>query len=479
VELKFPSLLIEPGVAFKRYDPTGKKYELLWGICDVNHKGEALPRRQELTNVDLAIALQNGAELVAVYRVCYWSSHKKILSHYLEEINNEKYEAEAEGNAGGKEFAKLCANAFYGSCLKQRHDTEIRTFRYGNEKAIDEFLEGTKNHKITLNKNASITIKGQSTKNGSKKSSRSTHIGAFVLSYSHLDLNRSVAAAYGNLLVPKTWDDMRRALRTQILYGDTDSLYFHRSHVLNLMRYDSEHPSQRILYDEVKEGNNRAKLGKFADECEPDDRDYTPDYKKGHYVRIVKFASNAPKTYTHEAEVPLKDGTEWKTVYGSKCKGVPGASATAVIEAIGDKPVPAGFEKPIPFNGKSKELHEYMSLAVKSKEYRLRTFSSAQLKLMGAFTKEADQYVDSHSTVRQLEPYSISATPMQRNVCSDGDDLKWHGRRNLTPAEAFHLDFTPEETRNILVPIGFNYDGALFKLGAPTPDPFFDSDWEL
>lgn len=460
VQLRWPSLCVEPGVAYKRVEKNGKQ-SLIWGICDTDDKGNPLPRIQTLTNVDLAIAMRNGAVLLDVYGVLYWSSHGHILKDYVATLNTEKYETKDDGV---KNFAKLCANAFYGACLKQDNNSTLGIHRFPTEasfwKAVDKMARVTYRQ---VNKNGTMSLQGELKAEPDYVSSRSTSLGAFVLAYSHWDLDYAVGQAYGPVFNPKKRSEVREALQHQILYGDTDSLYLHKTHVMRILTHDRERPEKAILFEDDHDHPKRHKLGKFADEEQPDAKEYKSDFANGQHVRITRFASNAPKSYTHQAMVPNHFG-QWKPKYKAKCKGVPGNKAMATLVAMDESEVPEHLQGSVRFTEGSEDLHNYMFEAIKSDNLRLETRTTQQLKKMSLAVNQSERYMDSNQTVHKLSSYDLTATCLNRNVCSDSEVLKWQGRRTLTDREARYLDFDEEDVRRIYVPIGWNYDGRLFEL---------------
>jgi hypothetical protein len=231
------------------------------------------------------------------------------------------------------------------------------------------------------------------------------------------------------------------------------------------MAWQQDKPvEEHILYESsTKTPGVLTKLGKFADEQEPDDRNYEPDFMNGQHVKVVRFASNAPKSYTMKSTTP--DG---QVLYKTRCKGVPMNNTTLHLATTIDDADPLEYremqETYLHFNPKDPKAHELMYEAIKSPDHCIKTKTPQTLKRFGVRTQRSDVIKDAEGGQRTVEPWSINVTNVERTICSDGESLRWKRRRNLTDDEADYLGFDEDERRRILVPCHWNYDGSLFEL---------------
>jgi hypothetical protein len=521
VELVYPSLCSEPNVPF-RYDAelgvtlptdiTGKG-RLIHGIGQPDGNGGLQTRRQNLSNVHLANAMADGAELVWVGKVLYWSSHSKFLEPFMTEVNGKKIYYKGEGNNKGLEtFYKLIANSFYGACLK-REDTKTQLFlKFATKKEIKRVREQIKadNSYWHFHRNGTVTVKGEKIIDEDRfLSQRSTGLGIFVLAWSQYNLGHVTRTAFGDTFNPTTKDEARTAILRPLLYGDTDSLYFHRSHVQNLVASDKKwralgRKDKLILWDK-RHDEDKEKMGRFLDEQE--DGTYEESFEDGRYVRVFRFASAAPKTYTHYARVPTDDphGIE-REIFKSKCKGVPlNKSVITACDISSERGgnaimtfhnVPDNLRGPewvnLTFRGKvtasieedekeseaakawlkeekarqheeMRRVHQMMYTVIKSTDLMISTENIQSIKKYGIQPKSS--YLQrTDGTFEEPESYAMGITNLNRCICSDQEELKWKGRRILTRAEASFLDLSEDIRRSRLVPIGYNYDNKLFEL---------------
>jgi len=549
VVLKYPSLCSEPNVPF-RQDPktdlpvsyNDGKCRLIHGIGVPDSKGKCHPRVQMLSNVHLANALADDADLVEVRSVLIWSKQGKILAPFMREVNKGKADASAAKNDGLKNFYKLVANSFYGACLKREQNTMQRFLTNMGVAEIMKLEKTLKKSNAYFNfaANGVVTVKGEKIDDPDTFcSTRSTGLGVFVLAWSQYGLGNVTRTAFGDNFNPTTRAQAREAILHPLLYGDTDSLYFHQSHVLRMVESDvhwrKKGRKEKLIFWNRNLDKDSDKTGRFLDEQAPDnvlsskkpedpgyeEPDYVEDFKNGVYVRVTKFASAAPKTYTHRAEKPTGE-IKFKT----KCKGVPlGRAELTLVDIPKDERrgrsygsiherekmkevqmtqlhVPPKFlgdeYRGALFRGsmdakiepeeedneeaerwllrekhkQKKEMeiaHEMMYEAVRSDKLMLSTHTSQTLKKFGMQARTAN-VLRSDGSTEPSKQYTIGATNLDRCICKDGETLRWKGRRNLTHKEINFLfpDYTAEQKalvrRNHLVPIGYNYDGLLFKL---------------
>jgi hypothetical protein len=446
VRLRMPATITDSGVPFRESDGS-----INWGI---GANGE---RYQALNNVHLAMAMDDGAELLEVTEVVFWYRQSKGMAGYLKKLNTEKYEAK---DPGTRNFAKLLANAFYGSTLKRAHHSIVHITKNGGGAALDSFMEIIErdNCHVQFNPNGTLRIQAELKDNGKRMSDRSTHLGSWVLGYSHHVTHRVNRIARGETHLPTTRNAMIEALRFQILYSDTDSAYFHKTHLDRILLWEaSQTPDNYVLYQNPERNPGlTAKLGKYADEWEQDDSGYVPDFAAGNLVKVLRFGSNAPKSYTAYGVTPT--GQEiWK----SRCKGVPVYRARLWMKSAEDEEMNEGGVK---FDPKSHHVHELMWQAICSTDLYLQTKAEQCIKRHGMIVRKHEVLEDAEEGLHRADPWDIAINNVERRICRDGEDLVWKKRRRLTEDEAAFLGFDEREQMALLVPTDFNYDGSLFDL---------------
>jgi hypothetical protein len=451
VRIRYPSLIIEPGVPY-----THTTDGITWGISDESSetKGE---RVQVLCNVDLAIAMDDGAELLEVFEVMFWTGYKNITEDYVKVLNAEKY-----GDPDGKEFAKLCANSLYGSTLKQRkRDVQLLVEQIDQNMMLqlqkdieleDCFLYYQPSSNICF-------VRGRATEKESDYSQRPTSSGVFVLAWSRWLYQRAIRIAYGDMHVPTlltTKQDMRYHLQKQILYGDTDSVYFHKSHMDRILDYDN-FAKDKILFEK---GDKLDQLGKFTDEPAEKVNNYDPDFRAGKYVKLYRFASTAPKTYTAEYRY------QGQVIYKSRCKGIPVNAARVRVSPLDtlQHQTPQEYTNYIPFKLESKALHEYMYFAMKNPNFYLESQCDQRIKRQSIKIGPGNFLEFKGERYEIVRPLDLSITNLDRSVCKDGETLRYKKRRLLTQEEISFLDLSDDDARRITVPLGWNYDRMLFEL---------------
>jgi hypothetical protein len=492
--LKMPALCIDPGVAFK-----AEGDELQWGICDKEGKEEGV-RTQYLTNVDLATKMAEGATLLAVTEVLFWEHFGYIFESYLEKINTIKY---TSTDATQKGSAKLAANAFYGATLKTDHHTVFCILDPNKPEQEDKDckrIDFSEVYNRSIFTNGTMAIQAKALVDPNKHASRPNYSGAFVLSHSKYKLSALVRVAHGPNFLPTTKHQAIDGLRFQCLYGDTDSLYLHSTHLRRVIEHDDRQtdPVHRLLFDQMGSGDTPlTKLGRFCDEpsndCGCGD---LVDFKAGAYGKVVRFASNAPKSYTVTYELP-----NGATKFKSRLKGIKTNGSRLFVDEKStldhlkrcrdiafddstdteDTPTPTPskkaridslqhsetarridlFDQSTTSYSKSSELtHNAMYEAITTDELILRTRCQGTLKNFGLFPQSHEMSIGASGESKMRAPYDYTVANVQRDVC--GDILT--RRRRLTSEEIAFLGFSDYDANRILVPYGYNYDRSLFSL---------------
>lgn len=489
VTMKMPALCIDPGVAY-----ITEGGELQWTIGGKDGKDEGV-REQYLTNVDLATKMAEGATLLTVTEVLFWQSFGYVFESYLRTINTIKYTAT---DATRKNCAKLSANAFYGATLKTDHHTIFTILDPNDPEQEDKDcarIDWSEVHNRTIFPNGTMGIQAKALIDPNHHASRPNYTGAFVLSHSKYKLSQLVRVAHGPNFLPTTKQQAVDGLRFQCLYSDTDSLYIHSTHLQRVLEHDDRQPDpiHRLLFDQMPAGETALyKLGKFCDEpsndCGCGD---LVDFKAGAYGKVVRFASNAPKSYTVTYELP--NGT---TKYKSRLKGIKTNGSRIFVDEKGtldhlkrgrnvfedteeDSPSPTKkarieelqhgetarridlFDQSAASYSKSaKETHDAMYDAITTDELILRTRCQATLKNFGMFPQSHEMDVGASGNKQNRTAYDFTVANVQRDVC--GDILT--RRRRLTVEEIQFLGLGEYDAQRILVPYGYNYDRSLFAL---------------
>lgn len=488
VTLKMPALCIDPGVAY-----IAEGGELQWSIGNKDGKDEGV-RSQYMTNVDLATKMAEGATLLAVTEVLFWEKFGFVFESYLRTINTIKY---TTSDATQKNCAKLSANAFYGATLKTDHHTIFAILDPNDPEKEDadcSRIDWSEVHNRTIFPNGTMGIQAKALVDPSQHASRPNYSGAFVLSHSKYKLSQLVRVAHGPNFLPSTKQQAVDGLRFQCLYGDTDSLYLHSTHLQRVIEHDDRQtdPEYRLLFDQMPAGETALyKLGKFCDEPSNDcGCGNLVDFKAGAYGKVVRFASNAPKSYTVTYQLP--NGT---TKYKSRLKGIKTNGSRLFVDEKGaldhlkrgrdvfeedsdTEPVSKKAridslqhvessrrinlfdQSTTSYSKSSKDTHDAMYDAITTDELILRTRCQATLKNFGMFPQSHELDVGASGTQQSRAAYDYTVANVQRDVC--GDVLT--RRRRLTAEEISFLGLSRYDAGRILVPYGYNYDRSLFLL---------------
>jgi hypothetical protein len=466
VTVKYPSLVVEPCVPYKvsilpkdteSLQPS-ENYELMW---DISMDMEGV-RTQEVTNVDLGNMMADGATLLKVTDVGYFSRYGTIFKDYITTLNTEKYDKE---NPQKKPFAKLCANALYGATLKQtKPDIHVIIPKIDMELTSSmEKLNLRQSFMYYHEKSKKIYLRGKKNADESKYSQRPSAIGAFVLSWSRTHYQNLVLKAYDDFHNPDpiftSTSEMKNHLLNQILYTDTDSGYLHKTHMERILRYDEDQPMEKkIMYQAGMSNNPIDQLGKFTDEpseCLPRGV-YKPDFSNGNYVKCVRFATIAPKTYT------AKYVYGEHTIYKSRAKGVPKNARLFLIPKHEHAQVPDYFkDMQIFMNNSSKDTHDLLFFAFSNfSDFAVASERDGSLKKSTVNVKVYDFTKTDPSHYVQDTPYDLFASNLDRTI----GNTRYQKRRLLNDQEATFLGICPIDQYRVTVPLHWNYDGLLYAL---------------
>jgi hypothetical protein len=451
VTIQIPSLCIDSYIPFFNvYD------QLDWGICD--NDTEDGTRRQVLSSITLGLLKDMGGKLLAVHSAVIFERYGPIYKKYLTKLNLIKYTTK---DVVEKQEAKLDANANYGASMKKDQDTLMGIVK-GHDETYTFLSKMDRNHMIYSRPlgDGRVCYQGHIRADLRKYSTRPTYIGPFVLAHSQFKLGRMARIGFGETHVPKTLDQAREGLINQPLYGDTDSLFLHDTHIERLLKH-AEVSGERFLYDTTLCGPSPTdeekldKLGKYCDEIANDyGCGHLVDYKNGIFTKTIRFAAAAPKAYTASYITP--DG---QTIHKNRLKGVKNGATMAVVENREDKKrlLEQSNDR---YSKKSKPTADAMYRAITTGGCFLATFKPQTLKLFGNIPQKHEMSIDNDNVETVRDGNSISVTNVDRDVL--GEILT--RRRKLTAEEVGILNLSKYDAERILVPNGWNWDGALFNL---------------
>lgn len=313
VRLAGHDLDVEPSVP--RRAPDGR---ILWDTAE---------RVGWYTHIDIAINLQNGGRVLDVMHVLGWAPENKckLVSKWMGICTTKKSEAEKEHSKPRKQFWKLLGNATYGMLAMRKYagSTQFCVNDFMVANFLDEnHLEGVfayQSGMLVWGKRKEKRVEGEIDATSRNNYSASpTQIGAFILAYSRLMIDKFVHAANPmrrELMrfryvesVPN--NILKRALTEQVWYGDTDSLIIHASAFSRILEFLGKEPGQWT--DDFNDD--------FIDE---------EKHRKGRWRMslISEYASLAPKAYRVKGrEFKRVDPVESYFVYPiekSKFKGLP------------------------------------------------------------------------------------------------------------------------------------------------------------
>lgn len=454
VTIQIPTLCIDPTLPFR--DMNG---EVNWGVSDEMSNGV---RRQHLTSIHLGTLKNMGGKILHIHSLVFWYKYGPVYERYVRKLNKIKYTTK---DPVKKLMAKLDTNALYGASLKQDVATVTETYRYHSE--YEELCKSKIDPLQLIDRceldNGLTRIVAMKRADLAETSSRPTYVGAFVLAHSQYKLNKLEMVAFGPTFIPKTLADARDGLIHQPLYGDTDSLYLHNTHIDRLVQHASTPGGVNYLYDTKSIVDPKQptvdelvdKLGRYCDEVANDNgcADLV-DYEEGIYTTVHEFACGAPKAYTCAYQMP-----NGEMVYKNSIKGVKRDSKIALMHPGMDRKR-ALEETEIRFNKKSKLVHEQVYEAIVNDNVYLSTRYDGAMKNFGLMPQAYEKTTDQYGVTSSRQPNTYSNTNVNRDVFKQVNTR----RRFLTSEEVSFLQLDEYNSSRILVPTGWNSDGALFNL---------------
>jgi hypothetical protein len=221
-----------------------------------------------------------------------------------------------------------------------------------------------------------------------------------------------------------------------------------------------------ILYEEGSTPHPIDKLGKFTDEPSEHFNNYQPDFSRRQYVKLERYASIAPKTYT------AKYVYNGDVLFKSKCKGIPKDARISMHvkdpELHPDIEVPEAYREIITFSVKSEQVHNYMYFAFKNHGLFMLCAEKDGVFKTTAINTRANRFTEVVvGKYEQQMPLEQHVGNLDRKI---GGSDRYKKRRLLTDYEAYILRIDEEDRQRITVPLGFNYDHALSRLKPETED---------
>lgn len=453
VTIRLPSLCIDPYIPFRN-----SLNQLDWGICNTDTTDGT--RRQWLTSIHLGLLKDMGGEVLQVHGAVLWEKYGPVYRKYLEKLNLKKYTTK---DPVEKLDAKLDANSNYGASLKRDKDTITMTVYSFKEweDCMDKIDKDKPWNHYNLPNNSTV-IQGQLRGDLKEFSSRPTYLGAFVLAHSQFKLGQMAMVGAGETYIPKTLADAREGIINQPLYGDTDSLFIHESYIKRLLQH-ADNTGVRYLHDTtlIKDRDNvtvKEKLDKLGKYCDEVANDYgcgdMVDYRNGIYTRVVLFAAGGPKAYGALLIAP-----NGQTVPKNRIKGIKEGAYTFFASSDGSTKRTVDGECVV-FKKKSKDITDLIYKAVTNPDGYLSTHAPRIFKNTGIIPQKFEKSVNNLGEIRPREPWTFSITNVDRCVLKN----IMTRRRLLSAEEVSYLKLNEYDARRILVPNGWNWDGALFNL---------------
>ena len=254
-------------------------------------------RRDVYTSVDVRNVLENGGVVEEIHDMIIWPERGRLFQKWMEKTLDGKKKAEEEKKPALRSFWKLLGNSFFGGLLKRDFSSVVQHVKNLTEK--DDF------HKTCLwtdffrCENHSYFMMGDDRAPfyAGWLSKRLPHLGAFVLSYSRLMLERMLRDVN-----PWRRDGTEQSIKNQAIYGDTDSLIVHSSALPRIKQWIKN--KNGFLTDDLSKEWCKNEAG--------EDVTTFPNWKLEdiHFSKIIQLHCPAPKSYGGEYLPPRSDKIE-------------------------------------------------------------------------------------------------------------------------------------------------------------------------
>eukprot|EP01135_Chromosphaera_perkinsii_P005086 Nk52_evm1s315 gene=Nk52_evmTU1s315 len=286
---------------------------------------------RHLTSVDIALILKNeGHVKVGTHRedILVWAKQVPVFQQWMQKTLDIKEQGAREGNEALRSLGKMLGNSTYGGTLKRTYrqvhkivKTEAQKDRFLREHELTGATQVYDGWLLTGKLHASLN----------EPSDVSTVLGAFVLAYSRLELDRFISICMPPH-VRRCSDYMTKLcngeLPQQVYYGDTDSIIIHRSMLLPLLKHNCLGSGNGLLTDDVYP----KKFSPSYDEAVEIWRQNPAEDIR--ICRIIDYIAIAPKSYGITYLSP-EDGYQ-KERHVVKLKGIPQSSVQSYKEKRDD-----------------------------------------------------------------------------------------------------------------------------------------------
>lgn len=417
--------------------------------------------QQWYTSVDLELAIASGCVVANPTAAYVWDLKGPILEKWVSTTLAIRSRRKKKGDAMDT-MGKLLGNATYGStlirdynssCRIARTEQDVKNIVSDRSTVIDADDEVFHNGSLV-----SIVYGLKSMVSDENDFSRSTpHLGAFVLSYSHVMLDRAIGSAS-----PDRRSGLNDAIIRQPYYSDTDSLFVHLSAL-----WDAKDPEMPSAFCSLI----REPFGYLGDDLENSKYPLFPaagatclaakcvawrtrEENKGclcphdlQPCKILKAMMPAPKFYGLEYMDPNE--TMFDKV---KAKGVPRNNARIYMSDVIDRLatlVPPSPPKKRRLNDEEEEENKDASLQRRAK--RARELKPAEFQRI-LKESEQDDLAGTSMRVEMMEKARTGATYISSFASTDfakvgAGRTRAHRESSLLPFSIYH---NPCLARNLL-----------------------------
>lgn len=214
------------------------------GATSINWSPEPGGCTQVLTCVDIANIKRDGSMVQDVIEVMYWEKSGPFMMDYVSWVSDNRAKYKGKEKALDVLF-KTLANALYGAMLKKDRREVKALVHLSNVMDITKDMEY---YSITPTENGMFTVVGERMVNHHGFSSRSLHLGIFVLSYSRQLLQ---FADHGSSTVSPTvfsLEGVKQRVKEVIRYSDTDSAILESPRIIQAVKHDRAVIRQAFLF---------------------------------------------------------------------------------------------------------------------------------------------------------------------------------------------------------------------------------------
>ena len=231
------------------------------------------------TSIDIYLCLRNNGKVHSINRAFIWPKRGSLFRKWISKTFNGKKQAKKDGEKAKEKFYKTVGNGCYGSSLQRMFDDVIVHVKTYDELAHFhegyEWLTTVNFEEVARNEHRMLIMKGRAYVNEKFEwTDRPRYLGAMVLAWS-----RMLYDDIYNVINPWRREGSIRSIKSQILYGDTDSFFVHCSALERVKKLMGE------------------KCGMLGD-------DLNDSWATSGHAKIVKFNGPGPKSYALKAVMP-------------------------------------------------------------------------------------------------------------------------------------------------------------------------------